>query len=142
MGAKPYKAMYTATATTTVTTNKSPASNRRFNNHLKSNDANGGRNHKLQEMQENNPEIKNKRLFPPSDAKEATVGENEKLRSNGNENLKRPTSPSNSFKQRRKTTPTNLLLTAPKPFKSLTNTYESNNHRKPMPNMSMECTDG
>jgi len=121
MGAKPYKAMYTATATTTVTTNKSPASNRRFNNHIKTNDATDGRKNKFQEMQENNPEVKNKRLFPPTDAKESTAGENEK--------------------QRRKTTPNNLLLTAPKPFKSLTNTYDSNNHRKPVTNMSMDCSD-
>merc|ERR1712203_757991 len=43
--------------------------------------------------------------------------------------------------QRRKTTPTNLFLTAPKPFKSLTNTYESNTHRKPANNISMDCSD-
>ena len=93
-------------------------------------------------MQENNPEMKNKRLFPPSDAKDIAVGENEKIRSNVNENHKTSSSPNNSFKQRRKTTPTNLLLTAPKPFKSLTNTYESNNHRKPnMNNMRMDCAD-
>ena len=121
MGAKPFKAMYTATATTTVTTSKSPASNRRFNNQTKINDANDKRSHRFQEMQENNPEIKNKRLLPPSDTKDANVGENEK--------------------QRRKTTPTNLFLTAPKPFKSLTNTYESNNHRKPANSMSMDCSD-
>ena len=49
----------------------------------------------------------------------------------------------NGIKQRRKTTPTSVLLTAPKPFKSLTNTYGS--HTKPTKNtrdLEMDCTDG
>ena len=36
----------------------------------------------------------------------------------------------NSFKQRRKTTPNNLFLTTPKPFKSLTNTYDSQKQQR------------
>ena len=35
MGAKPYKPMYTATATATITTSKSPASGRRVYNSQK-----------------------------------------------------------------------------------------------------------
>ena len=44
-----------------------------------------------------------------------------------------------SSKQRRKTTPANVLLTAPKPFKSLTNTYDSQHpHRPPLKNVAHE----
>ena len=61
----------------------------------------------------------------------------------GFSNSSESSSHTNSFKQRRKTTPANILLTAPKPFKSLTNTYDS--QRKPIKNVhdfSMDCTDG
>ena len=49
----------------------------------------------------------------------------------------------NGIKQRRKTTPTSVLLTAPKPFKSLTNTYGSHiKSNKNTLDLEMDCTDG
>ena len=90
MGAKPYKPMYTATATATITTSKSPASCRRVYNSQKTlNDKIDGRKSNGNEKQKANFEVKNKRVLPPSVEKIETNGENEKIRMNSEENNER-----------------------------------------------------
>ena len=90
MSAKPFKPMYTATATATITTSKSPASNRRFYNNQKTlNDNTDTRKSKGIEKQKPNFEVKNKRVLPQSIGKEEANGNIEKIRINGNENNER-----------------------------------------------------
>jgi hypothetical protein len=90
MSAKPFKPMYTATATATITTSKSPASNRRFYNNQKTlNDTTDGRKSNGNEKQKHNFEVKNKRVLPQPIRKEEANGDIEKIRTNGNENNER-----------------------------------------------------
>ena len=89
MGARPYKPMYTATATATITTSKSPTTNRRFYNQKPSNGASDVRKAYTNERKKPNTEVKNKRVFPPPESKVEPEFVNEKMRLNVNENIER-----------------------------------------------------
>ena len=90
MGAKPYKPMYTATATATITISKSPATNRRFNHHKAVNDdANDTKKGSKNEGMMSNLEMKHKRVFPPVNHKEEDIKDREKSLLNADENNER-----------------------------------------------------
>ena len=90
MGARPYKPMYTATATATITTSKSPTANRRFyNQNNSSNGASDVRKSYTNERKKPNPEVKNKRVLPPPESKEEPQCVSEKMKSDVDENIQR-----------------------------------------------------
>ena len=90
MGAKPYKPMYTATATATITISKSPATNRRFNHHKSVNDdSNDTKKGSKNEGMKSNLEMKHKRVFPPVNHKEEDIKDREKSLLNADENNER-----------------------------------------------------
>ena len=83
-GARPFKKLYTATATATITTSKSPTTNRRhpmpFSNSKKSGSI---------PKQKLSTELKNKRMFSPSENNTKSECKDEKTKSNIDENIKR-----------------------------------------------------
>ena len=89
MGAKPYKSLYTATATATITTNKSPALNRRPINLKSVNDSNDAKQSETNNRPKPTLELKNKRVFPLSDGKEDNDSAGGKSRLSCDENNER-----------------------------------------------------
>ena len=89
MGARPYKPTYTATATATITTSKSPLTNRRFYNQKTSNGDSDVKKSYTNKMQKTNLEVKNKRGFPLPGEKQRTEYSNQKMQSKDDENIER-----------------------------------------------------
>ena len=85
-GARPFKKLYTATATATITTNKSPTVNRRTYNPMSTNNSKNSCSNQKQKL---NTEPKNKRVFPPSENKTNSECKDEQMKSKIDENIKR-----------------------------------------------------
>lgn len=88
-GAMPFKKLYTATATATITTTKSPTMNRRNNNLLSSNGIKDVRKAGSFQKQKLNTELKNRRVFTSPDYEIDSDYLGEKMKTNSNENTKR-----------------------------------------------------
>lgn len=85
-GARPFKKLYTATATATITTTKSPTLNRRTYNPMSTNNSKKSCSIQKQKL---STELKNKRVFSPSENKTKSECKDEKMKSKLDENIKR-----------------------------------------------------